>query len=263
MKNYPMYIDGREHKHASGEWFDSFNPYTGQPWARIARGNAEDVNVAVECAHKAFTSDTWAGLTATQRGALLRRVGDLIARDAGKLAALEVQDNGKLIAEMSGQLGYLPQWYYYFGGMADKVEGAVIPLDKKGYFNFTRHEPVGVVGIITPWNSPLMILTWKLAPALAAGCTVVIKPSEHASASTLEFVKLFEEAGFPAGVVNVVTGFGKLDGRQVFVFSQDFTVFGGSLSEAMAEKVCKIMDLALKFGVPIIGLNDSGGARIQ
>ena len=132
-----------------------------------------------------------------------------MARDARKLAETEVRDNGKLIAEMHGQLNYIPQWYYYFGGLADKVQGAVIPLDKKGLFNFTRHEPLGVVGAITPWNSPLLLAAWKLAPALAAGNTVVIKPSEFTSASTLEFVRLFEEAGFPPGVVNVVTGFGK------------------------------------------------------
>ena len=106
-------------------------------------------------------------------------------------------DNGKLIAEMRAQLNYVPQWYYYFGGLADKVEGAVIPLDKKGYFNFTRYEPLGVVVAITPWNSPLLLTAWKLAPALAAGNTVVIKPSEFTSVSTLEFVKLVEEAGFP------------------------------------------------------------------
>ena len=120
-----------------------------------------------------------------------------------------MRDNGKLIAEMQAQLNYVPQWYYYFGGLADKIEGAVIPLDKKGYFNFTRYEPLGVVAAITPWNSPLLLPAWKLAPALAAGNTVVIKPSEFTSASTLEFVKLVEEAGFPPGVVNVVTGFGK------------------------------------------------------
>ncbi|MBC7636874.1 MAG: aldehyde dehydrogenase, partial [Acetobacteraceae bacterium] len=137
------------------------------------------------------------------------KLGDLVARDARKLAETEVRDNGKLIAEMEGQLNYIPQWYYYFGGLADKIQGTVPPIDKKGYFNFTRHEPLGVVAAITPWNSPLLLVAYKLAPALAAGNTVVIKPSEFTSASTLEFVKLFEEAGFPPGVVNVVTGFGK------------------------------------------------------
>src|SRR5512145_3353550 len=109
---------------------------------------------------------------------------------------------------MQGQLNYIPQWFYYFGGLADKIQGAAIPLDKKNFFNFTRNEPLGVVAVITPWNSPLLLTAWKIAPALAAGCTVVIKPSEHASASTLQFAKLFEEAGFPPGVVNVITGFG-------------------------------------------------------
>ncbi|RUZ71956.1 aldehyde dehydrogenase, partial [Mesorhizobium sp. M7A.F.Ca.US.006.01.1.1] len=112
------------------------------------------------------------------------------------------------IAEMLAQMRYIPNWYYYYGGLADKIEGAVIPLDKRGYLNYTRYEPLGVVAIITPWNSPLMLTTWKLAPALAAGNTVVIKPSEFTSASVLEFVKLIEEAGAPPGLVNVVTGFG-------------------------------------------------------
>jgi len=119
-----------------------------------------------------------------------------------------VRDNGKLIAEMSAQLRYIPQWYYYFGGLADKIEGAVIPIDKPDTFTYTRHEPLGVVAAITAWNSPLLLATWKLAPALAAGNTVVLKPSEFTSASALEFVKLVEQAGFPPGVVNVITGFG-------------------------------------------------------
>ncbi|MBV8052772.1 MAG: aldehyde dehydrogenase [Acidobacteriaceae bacterium] len=206
---YQLYIDGRSVAPRSSKWFDSYNPFTGKPWAEIPEGNSEDVDSAVRAAHKAFTEGPWASMTASQRGLLLHRLGDLISRDAKKLAEVEVRDNGKLIAEMQGQLSYIPQWYYYFGGLADKVQGAVVPLDKKGYLNFTRHEPLGVVAVITPWNSPLLLATWKLAPALAAGCAVVIKPSEFTSASTLEFAKLFDEAGFPTGVFNVVTGFGK------------------------------------------------------
>ena len=209
MEKFKMYIDGEFVEAASGEWFDSFDPFTGEVWSQVAAGGTTDVNRAVEAAHRAFTEGSWSEMTASQRGILVHRLGDLIARDAKKLAEMEVQDNGKLIAEMQGQVNYVPQWYYYFGGLADKIEGAVIPLDKKGYFNFTRHEPLGVVAAITAWNSPLLLLAWKLAPALAAGCTVVIKPSEFTSASTLEFVKLIKEAGFPNGVVNVVTGFGK------------------------------------------------------
>jgi aldehyde dehydrogenase (NAD+) len=209
MQRYQLYIDSQHVDAASGQWFESYNPYTGEPWAEIAQGNADDVDRAVRAAHRACTEGPWPQLTASQRGVLLHRLGDLVARDAKKLAAIEVRDNGKLLAEMQGQLNYIPQWYYYFGGLADKIQGAVIPLDKKGYFNFTRHEPLGVVAVITPWNSPLLLTAWKLAPALAAGCTAVLKPSEFTSASTLEFVKLFEEAEFPSGVVNVVTGFGK------------------------------------------------------
>ncbi len=208
LPSYKMFIGGDWVTAQSGEWFETFDPYAGQPWALVARGSKVDADNAVDAAHGALKSGAWPKLTATQRGALLRRLGDLIARDAEKLAALEVRDNGKLLAEMGAQLRYLPQWYYYYGGLADKIEGSVIPIDKADTFNFTRHEPIGVVVAITPWNSPLLLASWKLAPALAAGCTVVLKPSEHTSVSALEFCKLIEEAGFPKGVVNVVTGFG-------------------------------------------------------
>ena len=208
MPRYQMYINGQFSDASSGKWFDSYNPYTGDVWGQVAQGNADDVHRAVTAAHTAFTTGPWPQFTASQRGALLRTLGDLIARDARKLAEFEVRDNGKLIAEMAAQLSYLPQWYYYYAGLADKVQGTVIPLDKKGYFNFTRNEPRGVVAAISPWNSPLLLSSWKIAPALAAGCTVVLKPSEFTSASSLEFVKLVAEAGFPPGVVNVVTGFG-------------------------------------------------------
>jgi len=209
VNKHQMYIGGEWVAPASGEWFESYNPFSGEPWALIARGNNQDADHAVRTAHAAFTDGPWPQMTPSQRGALLRKLGDLVARNADRLAEIEVLDNGKLIAEMRAQLNYVPQWYYYFGGLADKVEGRVIPLDKKGYFNFTRYEPLGVAVAITPWNSPLLLTAWKLAPALAAGNTVVIKPSEFTSVSTLEFIKLVEEAGFPAGVVNVVTGYGK------------------------------------------------------
>jgi (Z)-2-((N-methylformamido)methylene)-5-hydroxybutyrolactone dehydrogenase len=119
-----------------------------------------------------------------------------------------VRDNGKLRAEMLGQMRYLPRWFQYYGGLADKIEGKVTPIDKKGMFHYISYEPVGVVAAITPWNSPLLLTCWKLAPALAAGNTVVVKPSEFASTSMIELAGLFEKAGLPAGVVNVVTGFG-------------------------------------------------------
>jgi len=207
MNKYQMLIGGAWTDPASGEWIESVNPFTSQPWALVPRGSAADVAKAVEAAHKAFQGP-WRKMTASARGALLHKLGDLIAADAERLAQIESTDNGKLIAEMSGQLKYIPQWFYYFGGLADKIEGRVIPIDKPGVFNFTREEPLGVVAAITPWNSPLLLATWKLAPALAAGNTVVWKPSEFSSVSALEFGQLFEKAGFPPGVVNIVTGLG-------------------------------------------------------
>lgn len=186
--------------------FESFDPFTAKPWALIPADGPDQVNKAVAAAKAAFKSRDWAGLTATARGKLLNRLADLIFANADRLAAIETRDNGKLLSEMTTQLRYIPEWYRYFGGLSDKIEGAVLPIDKANMFAFTRHEPLGVIAAIVPWNSPLLLLTWKLAPLLAAGNTVVIKPSEHAAASTLEFVKLFAEAGFPAGVVNTVTG---------------------------------------------------------
>ena len=208
LQRYSMFIGGEWVEAASGEHFPSDNPYTGKPWASIPRGGAADAARAVEAAHKALTNGEWPKCNATKRGALLRKLGDLITEHSKALAETEVRDNGKLYAEMSAQTAYMAQWYYYFGGLADKIEGSVIPIDKPDTFNYTRYEPMGVIAMIIPWNSPLLLLAWKLAPALAAGNTVVVKPSEYTSASALEFMKLIEQAGFPPGVVNVVTGFG-------------------------------------------------------
>jgi (Z)-2-((N-methylformamido)methylene)-5-hydroxybutyrolactone dehydrogenase len=208
LKKYQMLIGGQWTAPASDSWFESTNPYTALAWALIPRGNKEDVDRAVAAAKSAFYADAWHKLTATARGALLFKLADLIAADAAKLSEIETTDNGKLIAEMRSQLNYIPQWFRYFGGLADKIEGRVIPIDKPGVFNFTREEPLGVVAAVTPWNSPLLLAAWKLAPALAAGNTVVWKPSEFSSVSALAFGELFERAGFPPGVVNIVTGFG-------------------------------------------------------
>ena len=208
LTTFRMYIGGEWVDAASGDYFESDDPYRGEPWALIPRGTADDADRAVRAARQAFTSGEWPALTASRRGALLRKLGDLITERSKSLAVIEVRDNGKLYAEMSAQTAYMAQWYHYYGGLADKIEGAVLPTDKPETFNYTRYEPIGVVVAIVPWNSPLLLTAWKLAPALAAGNTVVIKPSEYTSASVLEFMKLVEEAGFPPGVVNVVTGFG-------------------------------------------------------
>ena len=208
LATYRMYIGGRWTEAASRDDFETDDPYRGRPWAKIPRGTATDVDCAVRAAHRAFTAGDWPKLTASGRGALLRTLGDLVARRSKALAEVEVRDNGKLYAEMSAQTAYMAQWYHYYGGLADKIEGTVLPSDKPDTFNYTRCEPLGVVAAIVPWNSPLLLTAWKLAPALAAGNTVVIKPSEYTSASVLELMTLVEEAGFPPGVVNVVTGFG-------------------------------------------------------
>ena len=197
MERYQLRVDGEPVELMTGSWYESSNPYTGQAWAEIPQCDARDVEHAVQAAHRAFTTGPWAEKNASQRGMFLHRLGDLIARDGRRLAETEVRDNGKLFAEMLGHLKCVHQWYYYFGGLADKVQGAALPLDKRGFFSFTGNEPLGVVEAITPWNSPLLLASWKIAPALAAGCSVVVKPSEFTSASTLEFAELFDEAGFP------------------------------------------------------------------
>ncbi len=234
MQHYDLFIGGKTTKPASNKWFDTSNPYTGEVWAKIPYGDASDVDRAVTAARTA--GDGWAAMKASQRGHLLMKLADLLERNAERLAEIEVRDNGKLYAEMLGQMKYIPQWYRYYGGLADKVEGAVIPTDKTGIFNFTRHEPLGVVAMITPWNSPLFLLSFKLAPALAAGNTAVIKPSEFTSASALEFAQLCSEAGLPDGVVNVVTGFGA-DTGAALVAHPDVAMVAFTGSDAAGQKI--------------------------
>ena len=220
LKEYKTYIGGKWVAAASGETFESEDPYTGEPWALIPKCSAEDADKAVKAAYAAWDTGPWAEMSATARGRMMRKLGDLIAENAEQLAQIEVRDNGKLISEMLAQCKYLPEWYYFYGGLADKIEGSVIATDKPDTFNYTLREPVGVCAMITPWNSPLLLVGWKLAPALAAGCTCVIKPSEFTSASLLEFMKVVEEAGFPPGVVNVVTGTGKEAGEPLVTHPQ-------------------------------------------
>lgn len=207
-RKYRNLVDGQWCDPLSGEWFESADPATGKAWALVPKGSAADANRAVAAAKSAFESSAWRGLGPTARGELLRHVATRLESRIEQIAAIETRDNGKRLVEVLGQLRYIPKYFHYYAGLADKVEGSVIPNDVPNIFNYTRHEPLGVVVAITAWNSPVMLAAWKLAPALAAGNTVVLKPSEHASASTLEFALLLQECGLPAGVVNVVTGFG-------------------------------------------------------
>jgi acyl-CoA reductase-like NAD-dependent aldehyde dehydrogenase len=210
MKDYLHWIDGNFVAPAGGEWMDSVDPYHGKPWARIARGTPRDVDLAVAAAKRAMHEGPWSRMSATQRGRILRRIGDLLSEPAlaQRLAEIETRDNGKILAEMQGQLKYLPEHWYYFGGLADKIEGKVLPIEKPDMLAMTYREPVGVVAALTSWNTPLTFFAAKCAPALAAGCAVVLKPSEFASVSSLEMAALAKEAGLPDGVINVVTGSG-------------------------------------------------------
>ncbi|MDO9357310.1 MAG: aldehyde dehydrogenase family protein, partial [Solirubrobacteraceae bacterium] len=211
----------------------------------------------------AFEHGAWPALTASERGRMLWRLADLITANAPRLAEIERRDNGKLATEVVSQVKYMADYFRYYAGQADKVESKVIPTDKKGVFAYTRYEAKGVIAIITPWNSPLTLTSWKLAPALAAGCTVVIKPSEFTSASMLEFAALFAEAGFPNGVVNVVTGLGKEVG-EALVTHPDVAHIGftggseaGRMIYQLAAKNFKTVTLELGGKSPNIVFDDA------
>jgi acyl-CoA reductase-like NAD-dependent aldehyde dehydrogenase len=243
LERFRMVVGGQAVDAASGRTFESLNPYTGRAWAVVPDGGPEDVDAAVAAARAALDGE-WGALTGVARGALLRRLGDLVGENAERLARLEVNDSGKLYREMIGQLTALGGWYHYYAGLADKIEGRQIPTPNPNYLVYTRREPVGVVAAITPWNSPLLLMTWKLAPALAAGCTVVVKPSEHAPASTLGFAELVGQAGFPPGVVNVVTGLSRETGAALAGHpGVDKVAFTGSTATGRAVAVAAAENL--------------------
>ncbi|MCW2633384.1 MAG: Betaine-aldehyde dehydrogenase [Pseudonocardia sp.] len=246
LEHFRMTIGGKAVDAISGKTFQTQNPYTGQPWAVVPDAGPQDVDAAVAAARAALEGE-WGELTGFARAALMHRLGDLISENAERLAMLEVNDSGKLYREMIGQLNALGGWYHYYAGLADKLEGRQIPAPNPNYLVYTRREPVGVVAAITPWNSPLLLMTWKVAPALAAGCTMVIKPSEHAPASTLGFAELAERAGFPPGVINVVTGLSRETGAALAahpgvdkVAFTGSTATGRAVAKAAAENLNKV-----------------------
>ena len=200
MQQFQQYIDG-DFRDAA-EHFDSLDPATGKVWAQMPEASAQDVNDAVEAAERAFFAPQWANMTATARGKLLSRLADLIAENAPRLAELETRDTGKIIRETSAQIAYVAEYYRYYAGLADKIEGAHLPIDKPDMEVWLRREPIGVVAAIVPWNSQLFLSAVKIGPALAAGCTVVLKASEEGPAPMLEFARIFDQAGFPKGVLN-------------------------------------------------------------
>ncbi|MCH2480795.1 MAG: aldehyde dehydrogenase [Gammaproteobacteria bacterium] len=213
LKNYQMYINGEWLAAQSGKTFESINPSDGKPWAVIPEADEADVDVAVKAAHRAFTEGPWSTMTATERGKLIHRLGDVLAEHSESLGHCETVDTGKLFKETRWQARYISDYFYYYAGLADKVSGETLPIDKPNMWTMTIREPLGVVAAVVPWNSQLFLVAVKIGPALAAGNTVVLKASEHASAPMLEFAKVFEEAGFPPGVFNVISGHGEPCGR--------------------------------------------------
>ncbi len=213
LEHYRMMIDGQWVDASDGRSFESFNPASGEAWARIPEASADDVDRAIRAADRAFREGTWAGLTPTARGKYLRRLADLLAEQSEALGRVETIDTGKMLKETRWQAKYIAEFFHYYAGCTDKIQGSTLPIDKPDMLAMTLREPLGVVAAVVPWNSQLFLVAVKIGPALAAGNTVVLKASEHASAPMLEFAKLIEEAGFPPGVVNVVTGHGDPCGR--------------------------------------------------
>ncbi|TAU38864.1 aldehyde dehydrogenase (plasmid) [Rhizobium ruizarguesonis] len=206
MRRFQHYIDG---EFSDGEAsYPSIDPASGAVWAEMPEAREGDVDRAVNAADKALYEGAWPKMTATQRGKLLYKLADLVAANAQVLAELETRDTGKIIRETSAQIAYVAEYYRYYAGIADKIEGAYLPIDKPDMDVWLRREPIGVVAMVVPWNSQLFLSAVKIGPALAAGCTMVVKASEDGPAPLLEFARLVHEAGFPAGVVNIITGFG-------------------------------------------------------
>jgi aldehyde dehydrogenase (NAD+) len=260
---FPLYIAGEYRPAATGNWFNSDDPCEGEAWAEVALGSAADVDAAVQAAHAAFVSGPWPKTTAAQRGEMLGRLARAIDDNAETLARAELRDNGKTITEMRGQMRSLAAVLRFYAGAADKFLGEVLPADEHDFLTYTRYEPLGVIAAIVPWNSPIRLFAMKFAPAVAAGNTVVCKPSEFTSTSIYQFVRLVEEAGFPRGVLNVVTGVGPEVGQALaehpLVRKISFTggVAGGSNVYVSAAKNLKPAVLELGGKSPNIVFADA------
>ena len=215
VKGQPLFIGGKWQDSVSGKTFVTANPATGEVICQVAEGDKADVDLAVKAARKAFTDGPWPKMNASERGRLLHKLADLIEQNQEELAALESLDNGKPLRDaMAADLPLTIKCYRYYAGWADKVHGKTIPVEGP-YFCYTRHEPIGVVGQIIPWNFPLLMQAWKWGPALATGCTIVLKPAEQTPLTALRVAQLAQEAGIPDGVINVIPGFGPTAGAAV------------------------------------------------
>ena len=249
MKTYKAFIGGEWKDSQTGDCIPSYNPYNQEVWAQIPALSKDEISDAVHCAYRAFKE--WKLTNGLERAKLLYRLADLIEKNAEHLAEIESVDNGKVITETKNQVHFTARNYRYFAGYADKLMGDFIPLDNRELLDYTIMEPIGVIALITAWNSPLPLLANKLAPALATGNTVVIKPSEYASASTLELMKLIEKAGFPPGVVNVVTGDGAAGDALIkhpYIGKVSFT--GGTATARMISKAVsdRLIPMSLELG---------------
>ena len=252
MQRYRMLIDGKWVEAGDGKSFTSLNPATGEAWCEIPEATAEDVNRAVEAAHRAFSEGPWPSMLPSERGRLLRRLADLLAAKSEELGRIETVDTGKILKETRWQAKYIAEFYHFYAGAADKLHGETLPIDKPDMLAMTLREPLGVVAAIVPWNSQLFLSAVKLGPALAAGNTVVLKASEHASAPMLAFGRLFEEAGFPPGVVNIVTGHGDPCGRVLtshpLVQRISFTGGPGSARQIVRNAAENFAEVSLELG---------------
>lgn len=266
MKTYRYFVNNEWHDPTSGQWIASENPANGEVWAEVPDCNAEDVDLAVAAARRAFHEGAWGRLMPAERGRVLRRIGEVISANADRLGEIETRDNGKLPKNITPSLrpdAWQVDSFHYFAGMCDKFEGRLIPAEVPDMHNYLKWEPFGVVGLILPWNSPIGTLIWKLAPALAAGNTIVMKPSEHASCSTLELMEVLREADLPPGLLNVVTGYGPTTGEPLIdhpdVRMVSFTggTEGGRAVAAVAARQVKPVVMELGGKSPQIVLPDA------
>jgi acyl-CoA reductase-like NAD-dependent aldehyde dehydrogenase len=252
LKHYKMLIDGDWVDASDGKTFDSVNPTTGQVWAVIPEATAQDVDRAVHAAERAFSVGPWSKMMPTQRGHCLRRLGDLLAEQSEALGTVETVDTGKMLKETRWQAKYIAEFFHFYAGCADKIHGETLPIDKPDMVVFTQREPLGVVAAVVPWNSQLFLSAVKIGPALAAGNTVVLKLSEHASAPMLDFGRLIEAAGIPRGVVNIITGHGDPCGKVLtshkLVARVSFTGGPGAARQILHNSANNFAQVSLELG---------------
>ena len=252
MQSFEMLINGAWVAAGDGASFESISPADGKVWAKIPEATEEDVDRAVRAAHAACYEGPWSRMTPTERGHCLRRLAELLKDNAERLGEIETRDTGKMFKETRWQANYIAEFFHFYAGCADKIHGDTLPIDKPDMFVFTHREPLGVIAAIVPWNSQLFLTAVKIGPALAAGNTVVLKASEHASAAMLEFGKLIAEAGIPDGVVNIVTGHGEPCGRALtshpLVARISFTGGPGAARHVLMNSTKNFAEVSLELG---------------